>query len=301
MGVPEVNLRPHVFVFHVSLFIFLLTTIVLPARADSPPYGPDFRERLCAPDPTYPLKDGEVLVPVFLYHFVGRETLERGGRSVSRVNVTAADFEAQLALLQALGYHSVTVGEIAAALDGKAALPERPVALTFDDGWREQYAVAFPLLRRHGMRATFFISTSFIGYPRFMTWEELAELWDTGMEIASHGRKHINLADADDRDAWGEIARSKEVLEEKLGVSVVSFAYPFGGYRRGIPAMLERAGYTIAAGVGASPVVRPGGRYYLRRIEVGGEDDLRVFLTRLPWRGAGTPLCMPEPRGVGEP
>ena len=235
-------------------------------------------------------------MPVFLYHFVGRETLERNGHSVSRFNVTAADFEAQLALLQALGYHPVTIGEIAAALDGKAALSERPVALTFDDGWREQYDVAFPILQRYGMRATFFVSTSFVGYPRFMTWEELAEMRDAGMEIASHGRKHINLADADDPDAWREIARSRETLEEKLGVSAVSFAYPFGGYRRGLPAMLERAGYQIAVGVGSSPVQRPEGRYYLRRIEVRGQDTLLSFLNRLPWRGAGTPVCMPEPR-----
>lgn len=93
----------------------------------------------------------------------------------------------------------------------------------------------------------------------------------------------------------GKSPLSKEVLEEKLGVSVVSFAYPFGGYRKGLPAMLERVGYPIAAGVGASPIVRPGGRYYLRRIEVRGEDKLPTFLNRLPWSGAGTPLCMQEP------
>jgi len=284
------------------LALFLLATAVLPATAspsspaDAPPYGPDLQEYICAPDLTYNLKEGELLVPVFVYHFVGRETLERNGRSVSRFNVTAADFEAQLALLQALGYHPVTVGEIAAALDGKATLPERPVALTFDDGWQEQYDVAFPILQRYGMRATFFVNTSFIGYPRFMTWEELAEMRDAGMEIASHGRKHINLASADDRDAWREIAWSRERLEEELGLTVVSFAYPYGGYRRGLPAMLERAGYQIAVGLGASPVVRPGGRYYLRRIEVRGHDPLLSFLNRLPWRGMGTPLCVPEPQ-----
>lgn len=269
-------------------------------RADPPPYSPDLMERLCAPDPKYHLKEGDVLIPVLLYHFVGRETLEREGHSISRFNVTAADFEAQLLLLKRLDYHPVTVGEIAAALEGKATLPERPIALTFDDGWREQYDVAFPLLQRYGMRATFFVSTSFVGYPRFMTWEELAEMRDAGMEIASHGRKHVNLADADDPEAWREIARSREILEEKLGVSAVSFAYPFGGYRKGLPAMLERAGYQIAVGLGGSPVHRPESRYYFRRMEVSGFHSLRVFLDRLPWRGAETPLCLPVSRGIYE-
>jgi peptidoglycan/xylan/chitin deacetylase (PgdA/CDA1 family) len=269
------------------------------ARADSPPYGPDMMKRLCAPDPTYNLKDKEVLVPILMYHFVGRETLERDGWSVSKFNVTAADFEAQLVLLRRLGYHPVTISEVAAAMEGKAVLPRRPVALTFDDGWQEQYDVAFPLLQRYGMRATFFVSTSFVGYPRFMTWEELAEMRDAGMEIASHGRKHINLADADDEEAWREIARSKEKLEEELGISVVSFAYPFGGYRKGLPAMLERAGYRAAVGLGSSPIQRPEGRYYLRRIEIRGQDTLLTVLNRLPWRGAETSLCLPEPRPWG--
>lgn len=283
--------------FRIIFVLYLISQSSGAVRADSPPYGPDLMERICAPDPTYHLKDGEFLIPVFLYHFVGRETLERNGRSVSRFNVTAADFEAQLLLLKRLGYHPVTVGEIAAAMEGKATLPDRPIALTFDDGWREQYDVAFPLLQRYGMRATFFVSTSFIGYPRFMTWEELAEMRDAGMEIASHGRKHVNLANADDPEAWREIARSREALEEKLGVSAVSFAYPFGSYRKGLPAMLERAGYQIAVGLGGSPVHRPGSRYYFRRIEVSGLQSLGVFLDRLPWRGAETPLCLPELRG----
>ncbi len=278
--------------------VLLLTTGVGGVAAGEPPPDPLLHRHLCAPDPVYSLKEGEVLIPILMYHFVGRETLERDGHSLSRFNVTAADLEAQLLLLQRLGYHPVTVGEIAAALEGKATLPDRPIALTFDDGWREQYDVAFPILRRYGIRATFFVSTSFIGYPRFMTWEELAEMRDAGMEIASHGRKHVDLAEADDREAWREIAGSREVLEEKLGVSAVSFAYPYNAYRKGLPALLERAGYQVAVGGGGGPVQRPERRYYLRRMEVNGLQPLWTLVSRLPWRGAGTSLCLPEVEGA---
>ncbi len=287
-------MRPLSVLFVLFPLVFLLTTGVGGVAPGEPPPDPLLNRHLCAPDPVYNLKEGEVLIPILMYHFVGRETLERDGRSVSRFNVTAADLEAQLLLLHQLGYHPVTVGEIAAALDGQMTLPDRPVALTFDDGWREQYDVAFPILQRYGMRATFFIITAYIGYPRFMTWEELAELRDAGMEIASHGRKHVNLADADDREAWREIAGSREVLEEKLGVSAVSFAYPYNAYRKGLPALLERAGYRVAAGGGGTPVQRPERRYYLRRTEVSGLQPLWGFVGRLPWRGAGTPLCLPD-------
>lgn len=263
------------------------------AYGDDPFHRPEFQESLCAPNPPYNLREGEVLIPILLYHFIGRETLERNGHSISRFNVTAADFEAQLALLQALGYHAVTIGEIAAALDGRFSLPERPVAITFDDGWREQYAVAFPLLQRYGMRATFFVISSYIGCPRFMTWEELAQLRDAGMEIASHGRRHLDLSRASDEDAWTEITRSKETIERQLGIPVASFAYPYGAYRKEIPAMLERAGYQVAVGVAATPVQRVKARYSLRRIEVHGFDTLQTFLGRLPWRGAGTSWCSP--------
>ncbi len=280
-------------VIGLALALFLMTTMGARMPGNSPPYDPKTMEHLCAPDPALNLKDGDIVVPVLMYHLVGRSVLEKNGQSVSRFNVTAADFEAQLALLQRLGYHSVTVGEIATALDGMGTLPERPIALTFDDGWREQYEVAFPLLQKYGFRATFFVVTAHVGYPRFMSWEELAEMRDAGMEIASHGRKHVSLVDADDKEAWREIALSKEKLEEELGVPVVSFSYPFGGYRRGLSAMLERAGYRIAVGLGGSAIHRSGSRYYLRRIEVTGYDSLLSFLKRLPWRGAGTPLCAP--------
>lgn len=280
--------------FRLILGCSLLLPMKVPLLANTPPYDPEFMKRLCAPGPTYDLKEGELLVPIFVYHFVGRETLERNGQSLSRFNVTASEFEAQLALLQALGYHSVTISEIAAALEGQGTLPERPIALTFDDGWKEQYEIAFPILQKYGMRATFFVTTSLIGNPRFMTWEQLAELRDAGMEIASHGRKHTSLVDADHKEAWREIARSKEKLETELGITVVSFAYPFGGYRRGLPALLERAGYRVAVGMGASPIQRPESRYYLRRTEIRGQDNLGTVLNRLPWRGAGTPLCPPE-------
>ncbi len=287
-------MRPFPVLFALFPLVFLLSMEASGVALGESPPDPALIQRLCAPDPVYNLKEGEVLLPILIYHFVGRERLEREGQSVSRFNVTAADLEAQLKWLNALGYHTVTIGEIAAALDGQTTLPDRPIALTFDDGWREQYDVAFPLLQRYGMRATFFVSTSFIGYPRFMTWEELAEMRDAGMEIASHGRKHVNLADADDQEAWREIARSRETLEEKLGVSVVSFAYPYGGYRKELPALLERAGYRVAAGGGGSPIQRLERRYYLRRMEVNGLRSLQAFLERLPWRGAGTSLCLLE-------
>lgn len=276
-------------VFVGSLLLALSAHAV--AHGDDPFQNPRFHETLCAPNPTYELREGEVLIPILLYHFVGRETLERNGRSISRFNVTRADFEAQLALLQALGYHTLTLGEVAAALDGTIGLPERPVVITFDDGWREQYTVAFPMLQQYGMRATFFVIPSYIGYPRFMTWEELKQLRDAGMEIASHGRRHLDLSQASDADAWSEIARSKELIERQLGISVASFAYPYGAFRKEIPTMLERAGYRIAVGVAATPIQRVKARYYLRRIEVRGSDTLQTFLSRLPWRGAGTPWC----------
>lgn len=274
-----------------AVFLFDLLAMNAFAHADSPPGDSKFMERLCAPNPVYTLREGRVITPILLYHLVGRRRLERNGRSLSPFNVTEADFEAQLQLLQQLGYQSVTLSEIAAALEGRISLPERSIALTFDDGWQEQYAVAFPLLQRYGMRATFFVVASYIGYPRFMSWEQLAELRDAGMEIASHGHRHINLAEADDDTARQEIVRSKRILEEKLGITVISFAYPYGGYRKELPAMLRQAGYQIAVGVGGSFVYGTERRYYLPRIQIRGQDSLLGFLDRLPWRGVGTALC----------
>jgi len=247
---------------------------------------------LCMPDMEVNLREGQIIAPILLYHFVGRAALEWDGASTTRYNVTADDFDAQLALLHRLGYQTVTVGEIAAALRGESVLPERPIAITLDDGWIEQYSIALPLLQKYGMRATFYILSSYTRGERYVTWEQLEALRDAGMEIGSHTRTHVNLTAISEEEASHEIFGSKSALEAKLGITVESLAYPFGLYSDSTVALTRQAGYRAAVALGPSPQQGLANLYALRRVEILGTHN---FINRLPWRGQGTALCPAEP------
>lgn len=250
---------------------------------------------VCLSDTQLGLREGEIVVPILLYHFVGRESLERDGASTTRYNVTTADFDAQLALLHRLGYQTVTVGEITAALRGEGILPVRPIAITFDDGWVEQYSIAFPLLQKYGMKATFYVPSSYTTGGRVVTWEELEELRDAGMEIGAHTRKHVNLLSVSAEDASYEIFGSKSVLEAKLDITVESMAYPYGLYSGSTVALAQQAGYRAAVALNASPKQSLSNLYALRRFEIHGDHTLADLIAYLPWRGQGTALCPATP------
>jgi peptidoglycan/xylan/chitin deacetylase (PgdA/CDA1 family) len=252
---------------------------------------PTLQEILCEPVPLPTLERGTVLAPILLYHHVGEAAMESGGNSDSRYNVTEANFESQLMLLNELGYHSVAVSRIIAYLVHKEPLPDRPIAISFDDGWIDQYESIFPLLRQHNLIGTFYIPSTYPGSQETVSWEQLAEMAAAGMEIGSHSQTHADLRSVSEEQAWREIRMSKVDLEKKLGVPIDSFAYPFGAYLPDLGTMVSRAGYLGGAGLGPSPVQGLGSLFYMSRIEVRGDESLSAFLNLLPWHGEGTPFC----------
>jgi peptidoglycan/xylan/chitin deacetylase (PgdA/CDA1 family) len=255
---------------------------------------PALRDEICRPDREIVPGEGEVVVPMLLYHFVGRDNLEADGLSTTRYNVTVADFETQLALLHHLGYQTVTVREVVAALLDGEPLPERPIAVTVDDGWMEQYTHLFPILQAYGMRGTFYVPSTYPVGGRFVTWEHLAEMVEAGMEIGSHTRKHVGLTGLDDATLWYELQGSKATLEEHLGVTVDTLSYPFGNYTGRVMRVAAEVGYRGAVAMGSSPRQSVPSLYALHRVEVFGDRPLIDFVSRLPWRGLGTPLCGDE-------
>jgi peptidoglycan/xylan/chitin deacetylase (PgdA/CDA1 family) len=252
---------------------------------------PALQEALCQPASLPTLQRGQVLAPILLYYHVGEAALESGGSSASRFNVTEANFEAQLMSLNELGYHSVGVSRIVAALARKGPLPERPIAISFDDGRIDQYQAIFPLLRRHALIGTFYIPSAYPGGEETVSWEQLAEMAAAGMEIGSHLQTRADLRFVSEEQAWREIRMSKVDLEKKLSVLIETFAYPFGAYLAELGTRVSRAAYLGGAGLGPSAVQGLGSLPYMSRIEIRGDEALSDFLRLLPWHGEGTPFC----------
>jgi peptidoglycan/xylan/chitin deacetylase (PgdA/CDA1 family) len=197
-------------------------------------------------------------------------------------------FSEHAAAIVASGATCLTVRELAAALRDRA-LPERAVAITFDDGCESVVANAAPVLAEYGLQATVFAIAGRLGgtndwpgqrgsapHLGLASAEQLAELAVQGFEIGSHGYSHAALTDLSSATAALEIEESKAVLEAAVGSEVTSFAWPYGAEPEPEAARLIRAGYlaactTAMARVGSEsdPLALPRvDAYYLRRPEL---------------------------------
>jgi peptidoglycan/xylan/chitin deacetylase (PgdA/CDA1 family) len=166
-------------------------------------------------------------VPVLMYHsFVDKLTGESRNSTV-----TTALFEEQLKALLKNGYTPITFYDLHKFLEGKGSLPQKPVILTADDGYLNNYTHAFPLLKKYQVPATFFISTAFVGQETVNThfgWEEALEMEKSGLiDIQIHGYDHIRLTELSVEDIKYQISLSLGLIEKYLGPrDVVVVAYP---------------------------------------------------------------------------
>ncbi|HMU32794.1 MAG TPA: polysaccharide deacetylase family protein [Pyrinomonadaceae bacterium] len=175
----------------------------------------------------------EFRVPIITYH-----SIDESGSVIS----TARDvFARQISTLANAGYAAITLRELVSRMNNRSSLPERAVVLTFDDGFKNFYSEAFPILNDHGYRATVFLVTDFCGkhndwagnppkLPRseILKWSEVRELSGNGVEFGSHTKTHPDLTRTSAAVLEDEILNSKSALDDALGTETVSFAYPFG-------------------------------------------------------------------------
>ena len=213
-------------------------------------------------------------VPILVYHSVMPH--HPGQTAEQRVlDVSDSVFTEQLRYLVDGGYHVVSFGALVDALEGRDTLPKRAVVLTFDDGWVNQYHHAFPILRRFGMTATFFVFTTPIGKdPKLMTWDQLRELQAAGMTIGSHTRTHPVLPDYH-AALHNEVEMSRADLEKHLGHAPDFFAYPFGAWDSASAAWARTAGYRAARAYRGGAWNAPSDLYHLRAVPV--TDNMEAF------------------------
>ena len=173
------------------------------------------------------------LLAVLTYH-----SLDASG---SVVSVTPEAFAAQMSTLAEAGFRGVSLREAVAHRETRGVWPERSVALTFDDGYANFYEVAAPEIARRGFTATIFVVSGHVGGRndwapppaglgslQTLSWSQLAELSSAGIEIGAHTRTHKDLRELSAPEAQDEINGSRAEIEDHLGRSVETFAYPFG-------------------------------------------------------------------------
>ncbi len=189
-----------------------------------------------------------VRVPILVYHIV-RPSYPTDSRAVRALAHTPNTFDAQMKYLGTAGYHIVSFRDLEQTFKNGTPLPAKPIIISFDDGWSDQFKYAFPILKKYQYTATFFVFTNPIGTRGFLTWDDLRTMLDAGMTIGAHSRSHPYLTKiANQNSLWNEIDGSKQKLEKALHTTVSEFAYPFGQYNPSIVALVKKAGYTSARG-----------------------------------------------------
>lgn len=160
-------------------------------------------------------------------------------------------------------------------LKGKISLGERAVAITFDDGFQDNYQKAFSLLIGRKKPAALFVVVHWVGQKGFMRWKEIKELSDHGITIGSHSLTHRRLKTiADDKELEDELVRSKKEIEDRTGKEVRYFSYPVGIVDKRVLEKVKRAGYRAAWVAGARPdVFLQDSSYTFRRVKITPSDS----------------------------
>jgi len=184
------------------------------------------------------------IVPVLLYHSISPQRSQDDRFAVSR-----ATFEAHADAIKASGRATVRIGELARAMRGEKALPPRVAAITFDDGFADNYDAILSLLDRQ-LGSTLYVTTGPLGTGRRLKSSQVAELARMpGVEIGAHTVHHPYLDELDDREIADEVGVSKRDLEDLTQRPVRSFAYPHGAYDDRVRQAVINAGYQSGAGV----------------------------------------------------
>src|SRR5438128_1423153 len=247
-----------------------------PAGASSPAPGAATAAPVAAASPKIkkPVVDQTAQAIIFCYHLLVDKVRYPG------TEITPAAFESQM---KELKYHGITVISMQDLLSwkrGEKNIPPRCAVITFDDGYKAQYEVAWPIMKKYGYPFTMFIYTEGVrggslGGGGAITWEQLADMRDNGVDIEAHSATHqdlreghtITLASPGGKktrtkltgpqyEQWvrNEVVGSKELLEQRLGIKVNCFAVPFGNYNEHVKELARNAGYEAMFTVYGQPI-----------------------------------------------
>ncbi len=244
----------------------------------------------------YPLRramgnGGPERLPILMYHGI-RERLD-GRRPYYETVTSPAVFASQMSLLREEGYTVLGLDDAVTQLQSGGSF-EKKVVLTFDDGFRDFFADAYPVLAENRFPATLFLATGRVADERitlegneYLTWGEVREIHAHGIAVGSHTASHPELKNLTEAEIGHELGDSKRMIEDKLGGPVKSFAYPYAFPENDRPfvsrleTMLESNGYEngVCTIIGRATATHT--RYFLPRLPMNNWDDPRLFKAKL--------------------
>lgn len=222
-----------------------------------------------------------VKVPILTYHSVDA--------SGSIISVAPEIFRQQMKSLSEAGYKTVSMGDLINSFTENKPILEKTAVLTFDDGFRNFYTRAFPVLEEYGFKATVFLVADFCekhndwagnpaNLPRseLLSWREIKELSKAGIEFGAHTRTHPDLTRAAAAEAEREIVESKTIIEDSLGVAVTNFAYPYGKFNGAVKQIAEKT-FQAACSTNLGKAARTSDFFALERVDAYYLSNSKIF------------------------
>ena len=207
------------------------------------------------------------VVPIMMYHNVSY------AENPKLNTVSPENFEFQMSFLREHNYRVLSLDELVEKIKKGQKISRKSVVVTFDDGYEDNYAYAFDILKKHEIPATIFIPSDLIGTKGFLKWSQIKEMFENGIYFGSHTRHHTYLLDIPEAGQKDEIENSKKIIEEELGKEVKYFAYPIGGFSNTIKRIVKDAGYAGACATNRGYDRMNKDVFELNRIRFGDKDD----------------------------
>ena len=266
-------------VFLLLLFFPVVSAQLLPPLAETESnevheLPPDIQHVLGAAFPAINYR-----IPILMYHYV-EYVQDKKDTIRQALDITPNIFEQQLRTMKDAGYTFMTARELGEVLDKRLSLPAKPVLLTFDDGYRDFYTDAYPVLKKYQIHATAYIVPGFLDTPNYMYSYQIRNLINDGLvEIGAHTVHHVWLKNMPYDEAWNEIDMSKKMLENEFNIRVVSFAYPYGAFDQQALGLVHKSGFWTAVSTVPGIEASVNNRFFLYRVRPGG----RIGTELLHW------------------
>jgi peptidoglycan/xylan/chitin deacetylase (PgdA/CDA1 family) len=238
-------------------------------------------------------KKNKLGLPILMYHSISDES-EENISPYYRTATSPKVFAVHMALLRSQGYEVLGLQAGLEKFRCENPAGTKLAVITFDDGFRDFYTAALPVLRQNNFGATVFLPTAFIGRERLdfkgrvcMTWDEIRESQKAGIEFGSHTANHPKLYDLDVPQIHAELKESKAAIENEIGKPVRSFAYPYAfpstdrAFVKVLVELLKETGYDSGVTTKIGLAAKNDDPFALKRLPMNSTDDEALFLAKL--------------------
>ncbi len=222
---------------------------------------------------------GRVSVPILMYHYIRAYTNAKDTTGEG-LSVSPSVFDQEMGYLAQNGYTPISLDTLYGIFNNQAPLPPKPIVITFDDGYIDFYANAYPILKKYGFHAVVFVITGFVGQPPFLSWNNIHEMQSSGLiTFEAHTVNHAYLPKLSFTNMLKELQDSKNTLQSQTGYTVNFIAYPFGASNSTVWNAARQAGFVGGLGTWYGKPSSPG--MNMPRVRISGNISLQNFASRL--------------------